>query len=94
LLLFFVNSLNISRYNAFKVFRHDLTLPAKISALVTLGKVIKPFFNSSNALLLVQDHFPDGTFTLPTIKVGLFQYNTLFSIGVIRVSLPSAKTLV
>jgi hypothetical protein len=43
---------------------NDLTLPAKISALVTLGKVIKPFFNSSNALLLVDaDHFPDGTFT-------------------------------
>jgi hypothetical protein len=83
----------LSRYS---LVTNDLTLPAKISALVTLGKVIKPFFNSSNALLLVDaDHFPDGT--LPTIKVGCFNINTLFSIGVIRVSLPyysSAKTLV
>jgi hypothetical protein len=76
----------LSRYS---LVTNDLTLPAKISALVTLGKVIKPFFNSSNALLLVDaDHFPDGTFTfpLPTIKVGCFNINTLFSI-VIRVSL-------
>jgi hypothetical protein len=77
---------------------NDLTLPAKISALVTL-EVIKPFFNSSNALLLVDaDHFPDGTFTFVTNnKKGCFNINTLFSIGVIRVSLPyysSAKTLV
>jgi hypothetical protein len=67
-----VNSWNISRYNAllYSLVTNDLTLPAKISALVTLGKVIKPFFNSSNALLLVDaDHFPDGTFTFPTIKV-------------------------
>jgi hypothetical protein len=69
LLLFFVNW-NISRYNKVSLVTNDLTLPAKIS-LVTLGKVIKPFFNSSNALLLVDaDHFPDGTFTflLPTIS--------------------------
>jgi hypothetical protein len=38
----------LSRYS---LVTNDLTLPAKISALVTLGKVIKPFFNSSNALL-------------------------------------------
>jgi hypothetical protein len=35
------------------------------------------------------DHFPDGTFTFPLpIKWGCFNINTLFSIGVIRVSLP------
>jgi hypothetical protein len=43
----------------------------KISALVTLGKVIKPFFNSSNALLLVDaDHFPDGLHSVTNNKSG------------------------
>jgi hypothetical protein len=57
---------------------NDLTLPAKISALVTLGKVIKPFFNSSNALLLVDaDPFPRRNVYIPVTNnksVGLFQY--------------------
>jgi hypothetical protein len=49
----------LSRYSV----TNDLTLPAKISALVTLGKVIKPFSIVPALLLVDADHFPDGTFT-------------------------------
>jgi hypothetical protein len=58
----------LSRYS---LVTNDLTLPAKISALVTLGKVIKPF--SIVPTLLVDAEW-NGFTLLPTIKVGLFQY--------------------
>jgi hypothetical protein len=55
---------------------NDLTLPAKISALVTLGKVIKPFSIVPTRCFWWMQTISqtERLHSLPTIKVGLFQY--------------------